>query len=116
VPGTERSGAAAEPITDVDGTAADVLFELDRGLDGRGQALAFSELKDPVRRKIDRYGLAREIEHFFPTVEAAVDAWTAMAGTTGTDPAGGALPGTAAVVPPPRPGAPGSSSAAEPAP
>ena len=38
-----------------------------------GQTLVFAELKDPVRRKIERYGLAREIEpqHFFPTVEAA---------------------------------------------
>jgi MFS superfamily sulfate permease-like transporter len=106
---------AAEPITDVDVTAADVLFDLDRMLDGRGQTLAFAELKDPVRRKIDRYGLTREIEHFFPTVEAAVDAWTALAGTTSTDPAAGAPPGTATPVPPPRPRTPGTS-AAEPAP
>ena len=48
---------AAEPITDVDTTAADVLFELDRVLDERGQTIVFAELKDPVRRKIDRYGL-----------------------------------------------------------
>ena len=71
---------AAEPITDVDTTAADVLFDLDRLLDERGQALVFAELKDPVRRKIERYGLAREIEpqHFFPTVGAAVDAFRAQ--------------------------------------
>jgi MFS superfamily sulfate permease-like transporter len=75
---------AAEPITDVDTTAADVLFDLDRQLDGRGQTLVFAELKDPVRRKIERYGLAREIEpqHFFPTVEAAVDAWRSRSGAT----------------------------------
>jgi hypothetical protein len=62
---------------DVDTTAADVLFDLDRLLDERGQTLLFAELKDPVRRKVDRYGLTREIEprHFFPTVEAAADAW-----------------------------------------
>ena len=51
---------AAEPITDVDITAADVLFELDHVLDGRGQNLVFAELKDPVRRKIEVYGLTRE--------------------------------------------------------
>jgi high affinity sulfate transporter 1 len=73
---------AAEPITDVDTTAADILLELDRLLDERGQALVLAELKDPVRRKIERYGLAVEIEpqHFFPTVEAAVDAFRAKTG------------------------------------
>jgi high affinity sulfate transporter 1 len=73
---------AAEPITDVDTTAADILFELDHLLDERGQSLVFAELKDPVRRKIERYGLTREIEpqHFFPTLEAAVDAYRARTG------------------------------------
>ena len=47
---------AAEPITDVDTTAADVLLELDQLLDERGQSLVFAELKDPVRRKIDATG------------------------------------------------------------
>jgi high affinity sulfate transporter 1 len=66
---------AAEPITDVDTTAADVLFDLDHTLDERGQALVFAEMKDPVRRKIDGYGLTAQIEprHLFPTVEAAVE-------------------------------------------
>src|ERR687893_2337840 len=70
---------AAEPITDVDTTAADVLFELDHLLDGRQQSLVFAGLKDPVRRKIDGYGLTAKIEsgHLFPTVEAAVDAFRA---------------------------------------
>jgi MFS superfamily sulfate permease-like transporter len=88
---------AAEPITDVDTTAADVLFDLDRLLDDRGQTLVFAELKDPVRRKIERYGLAREIEpqHFFPTVEAAVDAWRSRSGATWGTGAAGASPGPA---------------------
>ena len=65
---------AAEPVTDVDTTAADELFDLDHLLDQRGQTLVFAELKDPVRRKLERYGLTRAIEprHFFPTVGAAV--------------------------------------------
>ncbi|MGY1643631.1 SulP family inorganic anion transporter [Geodermatophilus sp. SYSU D00703] len=73
---------AAEPITDVDTTAADVLLDLDRLLDERGQTLVFAELKDPVRRKVERYGLDRELEarHFFPTVEAAVDAFQRRTG------------------------------------
>jgi high affinity sulfate transporter 1 len=73
---------AAEPITDVDTTAADMLLDLDRLLDEHGQALVFAELKDPVRRKIERYGLTRAIEpqHFFPTVEAAVDAYRRLTG------------------------------------
>jgi MFS superfamily sulfate permease-like transporter len=79
---------AAEPITDVDTTASDVLLELDRELDRHGTALVFAELKDPVRRKIDRYGLARAIEpdHFFPTVEAAVTTYRNQTGTTWAGP------------------------------
>ena len=42
----------------------------------------FAELKDPVRRKIDRYGLTGKIEppHLFPTVKAAVDAFQEESG------------------------------------
>jgi high affinity sulfate transporter 1 len=77
---------AAEPITDVDTTASDVLFELDHLLNARGQHLVFAELKDPVRRKIERYGLTEAIEprHFFPTVESAVDAFRAETGAEWT--------------------------------
>jgi high affinity sulfate transporter 1 len=68
---------AAEPVTDVDTTASDVLEDLDEELNSRGISLVFAELKDPVRRKIERYGLTRTIDprHFFPTVEAAVAAF-----------------------------------------
>jgi MFS superfamily sulfate permease-like transporter len=77
---------AAEPITDVDTTAADVLEQLDKALNSEGISLVFAELKDPVRRKIDRYGLTHTIDpaHFFPTVEAAVDAFQAEFGTQWT--------------------------------
>lgn len=73
---------AAEPVTDVDTTASDVLFELDDELDHAGISLVFAELKDPVRRKIDQYGLSRQIEpqHFFPTIGAAVAAYRAETG------------------------------------
>jgi len=68
---------AAEPITDVDTTAADMLSELDRDLDVAGTRLVFAELKDPVRAKVERYGLADAIEarHFFPTIKSAVRAF-----------------------------------------
>jgi high affinity sulfate transporter 1 len=88
---------AAEPMTDVDTTASDILEGLDETLNARGISLVFAELKDPVRRKIERYGLTRTIDprHFYPTVEAAVSAfrdktgadWTA-GDVEGPDPAG----------------------------
>ena len=73
---------AAEPVTDVDTTASDVLEDLDEDLNERGISLVFAELKDPVRRKIERYGLTRTINpsHFFPTVEAAVSAFRTETG------------------------------------
>jgi high affinity sulfate transporter 1 len=66
---------AAEPVTDVDTTASDMLEELDEMLNAQGISLVFAELKDPVRRKIERYGLTRTIDprHFYPTIESAVD-------------------------------------------
>ena len=68
---------AAEPITDVDTTAADMLEDLDEALNAQGISLVFAELKDPVRAKIERYELTRTIDpsHFFPTIEAAVAAF-----------------------------------------
>jgi len=68
---------AAEPVTDVDTTASDVLEDLDETLNAQGISLVFAELKDPVRRKIERYGLTRTIDpgHFFPTIGAAVKAF-----------------------------------------
>jgi high affinity sulfate transporter 1 len=73
---------AAEPITDVDTTAADMLEDLDEALNEQGISLVFAEMKDPVRRKIERYGLTRTInpEHFFPTVDAAVEAYCRQQG------------------------------------
>jgi len=75
---------AAEPVTDIDTTASDVLEELDGALKAQGISLVFAELKDPVRRKIERYGLARTIEarDFYPTVETAVAAFRAQTGAS----------------------------------
>ena len=61
----------------MDTTAADMLRDIDEELNASDVHLVFAEMKDPVRRKIDRYELTRTIDpsHFFPTVEAAVDAF-----------------------------------------
>ncbi len=73
---------AAEPITDVDTTASDMLEELDEWLNERGVSLVFAELKDPVREKIERYELTRTIDrsHFFPTLDDAVATYVAQTG------------------------------------
>jgi len=73
---------AAEPITDVDTTAADMLEDLDEDLNAQGINLVFAEMKDPVRRKIERYELTRTInpEHFFPTLTQTYKAYRQMTG------------------------------------
>jgi high affinity sulfate transporter 1 len=73
---------AAEPITDVDTTAADMLLDLDEELNAAGTSLVFAELKDPVRAKLERYELVGPLdpEHFFPTLDAAVDAFRRQTG------------------------------------
>ena len=68
---------AAEPVTSVDVTAADVVTELHQALNDGGISLRFAELKDPVKDKLRRFGLLEQLgeECFFPTVEAAVDSY-----------------------------------------
>ena len=68
---------AAEPITDVDTTAADMLIELRRELDQSGVELAFAEIKGPAKDKLDAYGLLEQIgaHRFYSTLGAAVHAY-----------------------------------------
>jgi high affinity sulfate transporter 1 len=68
---------AAEPVTSVDVTAADVLEELDKALHGAGVKLCFAELKDPVKDKLKRFGLFDQLgeRFFFPTIGAAVKSY-----------------------------------------
>jgi high affinity sulfate transporter 1 len=79
---------AAEPITDVDTTAADMLQELDVWLNDRGVSLVFAEMKDPVREKIERYQLTRTInpEHFYRTLDEAVAEHVRQTGATWQSP------------------------------
>jgi MFS superfamily sulfate permease-like transporter len=65
---------AAEPVTSVDVTAADMLADVDKALLNVGTELRFAELKDPVKDKLKRFGLFAMFgeERFFPTIGAAV--------------------------------------------
>jgi len=66
---------AAEPVTDVDLTAADMLAELDQRLHQAGMELCFAEMKGPVKDRLKHYGLFTSFgtENFFPTIGQAVD-------------------------------------------
>ena len=68
---------AAEPVTSVDVTAADMLAELDETMKTTGIKLCFAEMKDPVKDKLKRFGLFAQMgeEIFFPTVDAAVSGY-----------------------------------------
>ena len=78
---------AAEPITDVDTTAAEVLDRLHSELAAAGITLAFAELKDPVKARLRRYGALANVteDRIFPTVGTAVDAYIEASGETWTD-------------------------------
>ena len=65
---------AAEPVTSVDVTAADVIVELDETLKAASIELCFAEMKDPVKDKLKRFGLYAHFgeETFFATVGESV--------------------------------------------
>ena len=68
---------AAEPVTSIDVTSADMLTELVRALHASDIELRFAELKDPVKDKLKRFELLDRFgaEHFYPTLGAAIDAY-----------------------------------------
>jgi MFS superfamily sulfate permease-like transporter len=68
---------AAEPVTSVDVTAADIVTELHERLRASNVALCFAEMKDPVKDKLKRFGLFTQIgeKHFFSTIGEAVNAY-----------------------------------------
>ncbi len=70
---------AAEPVTSVDVTAADMIAELDDALHGAGVELCFAEMKDPVKDKLKRFGLFTRLgeQTFFATIGEAVSAYLA---------------------------------------
>ena len=78
---------AAEPVTDIDTTAADVLRQLLAEMTAGGVRLGFAELKDPVKDQLVVYGLLAEIgpQYLFPTVGTAVHAYVAEYGVEWVD-------------------------------
>ena len=65
---------AAEPVTDVDITAAEMLSALDDDLAKAGIELCFAEMKDPVKDRLRHYDLFAKLgaDLFFPTIGQAV--------------------------------------------
>jgi MFS superfamily sulfate permease-like transporter len=78
---------AAEPITSVDVTAADMLRELDDELRRAGIELMFAEMKDPVKDKLRRFGLMERFGegHFYMTLGQAVDRYVERSGVEWVD-------------------------------
>ncbi len=68
---------AAEPISDIDTTAADMLADLVTDLAGRGTTLAFAELKSVVKGKLEAYELQEATDKilYFPTLNVAGKAY-----------------------------------------
>ena len=68
---------AAEPVTSIDITAADMLAELDHLLQIESVEFCFAEMKGPVKDKLKRFGLFSHFgqETFFATVDEAVRAY-----------------------------------------
>jgi MFS superfamily sulfate permease-like transporter len=78
---------AAEPVTDVDITAADSLADLDGALHAAGIELCFAEMKGPVKDRLKNYGLFKSLgpENFFPTLGQAVDRYLVVHQVTWKD-------------------------------
>ena len=78
---------AAEPVTSVDVTAADMLVDLDDELHKTGIQLVFAEMKDPVKDKLKRFGIFSRFgdHYFFPTLGQAVNAYLDMSGVEWED-------------------------------
>ncbi|MGF6600247.1 high affinity sulfate transporter 1 [Paraburkholderia sp. GAS448] len=70
---------AAEPVTDIDLTAADTLARLHDELLELNVTLCFAELKGPVKDNLKHYGMFELIgeQNFFPTIGQAVDRYLA---------------------------------------
>jgi high affinity sulfate transporter 1 len=68
---------AAEPVTSIDVTSADMLTDLDAALRQAGVELTFAEMKDPVKDHLKRFEVYHQLgEHqFFATVREAVDTY-----------------------------------------
>jgi MFS superfamily sulfate permease-like transporter len=63
-------------MTDVDVSAARMLEQLDRELNGQGIHMAFVEMRTRLQDLVLRYGLFETLDRdrFYPTLEAAIAA------------------------------------------
>jgi high affinity sulfate transporter 1 len=82
---------AAEPITDIDTTGAEVLEDLVTELRAAGTEVVFAELKGPVKDRLVDYGMGDVVDdaHLFPTLGTAINGFLAATGTTWDDPVDG---------------------------
>ena len=78
---------AAEPMSDVDTTGAEVLTRLLDELDAAGIDLAFAGLKGPVKDRLRRYGIYDRIGYrsFHSTLGTAIDAYLRESGVEWVD-------------------------------
>jgi MFS superfamily sulfate permease-like transporter len=78
-PPVRRIIVAAEPVTSIDVTSADMLDELDQQLRTSEIELRFAEMKSPVQDKLKRFELFERFAkpNFYPTLGAAIDAYLA---------------------------------------
>ena len=72
-----RLAVAAEPVTSIDITSADMLAELTQTLSEAGIEFHLAEVKGPLKDKLRRFGLLLpdQEQRIQPTVGAAVDAY-----------------------------------------
>lgn len=81
---------AAEPVTDIDTTGAEILERLMDDLDAEHVRLGFAALKGPVKDRLRQYGLYERIgdQMVFPTVGSSVSGFLRATGTNWDDPLG----------------------------
>jgi high affinity sulfate transporter 1 len=65
-----------EAVTDIDVSAAQMLEQLDRELNGSGTHMAFVEMRSRLQDQVQRYGLLETLDgnRFYPTLEAGLEA------------------------------------------
>jgi high affinity sulfate transporter 1 len=78
---------AAEPVTDVDTTAAEMLVEVLDEFERRDMVFAFAELKGPAKDRLRKYGLYDRIgdDRFFPTLGQAINEYVDETGSDWVD-------------------------------
>lgn len=83
-----RVVVTAEPMTDIDVTAVDMLCELQQQLAARDVTLCFAEMKGPVKDRLHRYGVWSQLadRRVFPTIGQAVRKHLAEEGIQWSDP------------------------------